>query len=113
MSALASGRGLPVHDLCGVRSSDRHRDVRPRLRPGSGGRKLGRAIWVVSCWILTPIIAIVATGLIAQLIHHFSTAGLFLGLALSISVRLLFKHRADEHEKNYEPAEDDPHLSTL
>ncbi|MEZ6052381.1 MAG: inorganic phosphate transporter [Planctomycetaceae bacterium] len=112
--ALASGRGLPVSTtyvafaaVIGTGMSDRV------FARGQADTKLGRAIWVVSCWILTPIIAIVATGLIAQLIHHFSTAGLFLGLALSISVRLLFKHRADEHEKNYEPAEDDPHLSTL
>lgn len=101
--AFASGRGLPVSTtyvafaaVIGTGLSDRV------FARGQADAKLGRAIWVVSCWILAPLIAIVATGLIAQLIYHLSTAGLFLGLALNIGIRFFFKHKADEHEMHYE-----------
>jgi phosphate/sulfate permease len=100
--AFASGRGLPVSTtyvafaaVVGTGFSDRV------FARGDADRKIGRAIWVVTCWLLAPLIAIIATGLVARLVFHLTTIGLFLGLALNLGVRVILKRRSDAHEKRY------------
>jgi phosphate/sulfate permease len=100
--AFASGQGLPVSTtyvafaaILGSGFSDRI------FTRGEADTKLGRAIWVVSCWVLAPIIAIVCTGFVANIIYRLSIAGLIICIFLNLAVRYIFKRRSDAHEKKY------------
>jgi phosphate/sulfate permease len=100
--AFASGRGLPVSTtyvafaaVLGSGLSDRV------FARGDADLKVGRAIWVISCWFIAPLIAVVATGCVASLVFHLSTVGLILCIALNLGVRFYFKRRADVHERKY------------
>ena len=105
--AFASGNGLPVSTtyvafaaVLGTGLSDHI------FTQGDGETKFGRAIWVVFCWFLAPLIAIVATGLIATLVYRlsltrFSIMGLVLCIFLNLGVRFFFKRFADAHEKKH------------
>ncbi|NLE38944.1 MAG: inorganic phosphate transporter [Pirellulaceae bacterium] len=100
--AFASGLGLPVSTtyvafaaVLGTGMSDRV------FSRGDADLKLGRAIWVVTCWFLTPVIAIVATGCVAVLVYRLSIAGLFLCLCWNLAARAFFHHRADAHERRF------------
>jgi hypothetical protein len=100
--ALASGRGLPVSTtyvafaaVLGSGLSDRV------FARGNADAKIGRAIWVVTCWFLAPLIAMLATGCAARLVYHLSTVGLALCIVLNLVVRRTFKGRADRHEAKY------------
>jgi len=100
--AFASGHGLPVSTtyvafaaVLGSGLSDRV------FARGDAETKLGRAIWVISCWFLAPIIAIVATGCVATLVYRLEIWGLLLCIALNLGARLFFRHRANLHEKKY------------
>jgi phosphate/sulfate permease len=104
--AFASGHGLPVSTtyvafaaVLGTGLSDR---VYVR---GDADTKVGRAIWVVTCWFVAPIVAIVATGLVATFVYRLSVMGLAIGLALNLAVRFVFRRRADRHEKRHHVAE--------
>ncbi|MDK2970353.1 MAG: hypothetical protein PWP23_108 [Candidatus Sumerlaeota bacterium] len=101
--AFASGRGLPVSTtyvsfaaILGTGLSDRVFATR-----GDAELKIGRAIWVIACWFIAPLIAIVATGLIARLVYHLTLAGLVLGIAINLAVRFIIKRRSDAHEDLY------------
>ena len=100
--AFASGQGLPVSTtyvafaaILGSGFSDRV------FTRGEADTKLGRAIWVVSCWVIAPIIAIVATGFVANVIFHLSTIGLIVCILLNLGIRMIFKRRSDLHEKKH------------
>jgi len=100
--AFASGRGLPVSTtyvafaaVLGSGFADRVYDR------GDANRKIGRAIWVIFCWFLAPVIAVVATGCVALLIGYFSVVGLAFCLVLNLAVRLIVRRRADTHDKKY------------
>jgi hypothetical protein len=100
--AFASGRGLPVSTtyvafaaVLGTGFSDR---VYSR---GNADTKLGRAIWVISCWFLSPLVALVASGILALLIYHLAIGGIVLCFALTFATRTYFKRRADSHEQRY------------
>ncbi len=102
--AFASGRGLPVSTtyvafaaVIGSGLADRV------LTRGDGATKVGRAIWVVSCWFIAPVIAIVATGITARIVYHLSTIGLVVCILLNFGIRFLLKRRADRHEDDYHP----------
>jgi hypothetical protein len=105
--AFASGMGLPVSTtyvafaaVLGTGMSDRV------FARGDADLKLGRAVWVISCWFIAPVIAIVATGCVAVLVYKLTTAGLVICLVLNLGVRFFFRRRADAHEKRFhkEPA---------
>jgi phosphate/sulfate permease len=100
--AFASGRGLPVSTtyvafaaVLGTGMSDRV------FGRGDADLKIGRAIWVVTCWFLAPVLAVVATGLVARLLLHLSMWGLVGAIFLNVGARRLFKQGADAHEKRY------------
>ena len=100
--AFASGRGLPVSTtyvafaaVLGTGFSDRV------FARGDAETKIGRAIWVITCWFIAPIIATLATGLVALIVYHLSIAGLVLCLCLNLVTRWYFRKRADAHEKKY------------
>jgi phosphate/sulfate permease len=107
--AFASGRGLPVSTtyvafaaVLGTGFSDRV------FARGDADLKVGRAIWVVSCWFIAPVIAAVATGCVALVVYHLGTAGLLICLGLNLGLRRLFRQRADAHERKYHPVEVKP-----
>ncbi len=100
--AFASGRGLPVSTtyvafaaVLGTGMSDRV------FARGDADLKIGRAIWVITCWFLAPVLAIIGTGLVAQLVYQLTTVGLALCIFLNIAARFGLKKRADAHEQKY------------
>jgi phosphate/sulfate permease len=100
--AFASGHGLPVSTtyvafaaVLGTGLSDRV------FARGDSDLKLGRAIWVMFCWLLSPLLAIVATGCVVRIVYHLSTVGLVLCIFGSLGVRWYFHRRADIHEQTY------------
>lgn len=100
--AFASGKGLPVSTTYVAFAAVLGSGFADRVfSRGDADRKVGRAIWVISCWFIAPVIAIVATGCVARLVHDLSFLGLAICLGLSIAVRVFFKRRADLHEKKY------------
>ena len=68
--------------------------------------KVGRAIWVITCWFLAPLTALVAAGGVARLVYHLSGWGLMLAIVLSFAARYALKRRSDAHERRYHPASD-------
>jgi phosphate/sulfate permease len=103
--AFASGRGLPVSTtyvaFAAVLGSGFGDRVFAR---GDADRKVGRAIWVISCWFLAPMIALLATGCVAVTVYNLGMGGLALCLVLNFGVRYVFRRRADAHEKKYHVA---------
>ncbi len=106
--ALASGRGLPVSTTYVAFAAVLGSGLADRVfARGDADRKVGRAIWVVTCWFLAPVVAIVATGCVAVLVYRLSIAGLALCILLNLAVRLMFRWRADAHERKHHHADDD------
>ncbi len=68
---------------------------------GDAELKLGRAIWVISCWFIAPVIAVVATGCVAKLVYGLGVGGLVLCIGLNLGARFFFRHRANVHEQKY------------
>ena len=102
--AFASGRGLPVSTtyvafaaVLGTAVSDRV------FTRGDADVKVGRAIWVITCWFLAPLIAILAAGGVARLVYHLSAWGLILAIVLNFAIRLALKRRSDAHEQRHHP----------
>jgi len=111
---LASGLGLPVSTtyvafaaVLGSGLSDRV------FARGNADTKLGRAIWVVTCWFLAPIIAIVTTGCVAWIVYHLSTADLVACIAMNLAMRHVFKRRADVHEQRFHFSDSAQSTATL
>jgi len=106
--ALASGRGLPVSTTYVAFAAVLGSGMADRVfARGDADRKVGRAIWVVICWFLAPVVAIVATGCVATLVYRLSVAGLALCIVLNLAARLVFRRRADAHERKHHPSDDD------
>jgi len=100
--AFASGRGLPVSTTYVAFAAVLGSGLADRVfARGDGETKLGRAIWVVSCWFIAPVIAIIATGCVARIVYHLSTVGLLVCIVLNLASRLLLKRRADRHERRH------------
>lgn len=107
--ALASGRGLPVSTTYVAFAAVLGSGLADRVfARGDADRKVGRAIWVVSCWFIAPLIAIVATGCVATLVYRLEVVGLVLCIALNVVVRFVFRRRADAHERRHHRSDDDP-----
>ncbi len=100
--AFASGRGLPVSTTYVAFAAVLGSGFADRVfARGDADTKVGRAIWVISCWFIAPLIAVVATGCVATLVYRLSTVGLVVCIVLNLAVRFVFKRRADAHEKKY------------
>lgn len=106
--AFASGHGLPVSTtyvafaaIIGTGLSDRV------FSRGDADVKMGRAIWVVTCWFIAPVIAVVITGCVALIVYHLTIGGLFVCIGVNVAARLYFKRRSDRHERQFhvDPAE--------
>jgi phosphate/sulfate permease len=98
--ALASSRGLPVSTtyvafaaVIGTGLADRV------MARGDADLKIGRAIWVVTSWLLAALIAMVATAFVARLVYHLEFAGLVVAFLLNMVVRYYAKVRSDAQEE--------------
>ena len=98
--ALASGRGLPVSTtyvafaaVIGTGLADRV------MARGDADLKIGRAIWVVTSWLLAAGIAVVATACVARVIYHLELVGIAVALGANLGVRYYAKRRADAQEE--------------
>lgn len=106
--AFASGQKLPVSTTYVAFAAVLGSGLADRVfARGDADRKVGRAIWVVSCWFIAPVIAIVATGCVATLVYRLSIIGLCLCIVLNIAVRMIFRRRADAHERLHHRSDDD------
>jgi len=105
--ALASGAGLPVSTTYVAFAAVLGSGMADRVfARGDADRKVGRAIWVVICWFLAPVIAIVATGCVALMVCHLEIVGLVLCIVLNVAVRFVFRRRADAHERKHHLADE-------
>lgn len=100
--AFASGHGLPVSTtyvafaaVIGSGLSDRV------FARGDAETKLGRAIWVIVCWFIAPVIAVVATGCVATIVYRLESWGLLICIGLNLAARVFFRYQANAHEKRY------------
>jgi len=98
--ALASGQGLPVSTtyvgFAAVVATGLADRVMAR---GDAELKIGRAIWVIFSWFLAAVIAMVATGCVANVIYHFSIAGLVIAGVANFTIRYVAKRRSDAQEE--------------
>jgi phosphate/sulfate permease len=111
--AIASGMGIPV--------STTYISFTAVVATGWGDRvygrgdadvKLGRSIWVVTCWILGGFVAMISSGAFSLAVYKLGVAGIVGTLAINLSLRYYFSKRADRHEKTYHPKTPQGPLST-
>ena len=100
--AFASGLGIPVSTtyvgFAAVVSTGWADRVYGR---GDADLKMGRAIWTVTAWFFGALIAAVATGLVAKLVHSFEIVGIAIALSLNLTIRYYVSKRSDKHEKDF------------
>lgn len=106
--AFASGIGLPVSttyvSFAAVVSTGWADRVFHR---GDAQLKLGRTVWVVTCWFLSAFIAAIATGLSAKLISVLGTLGIFIALAINLTIRWFAKSKAQDQEDRMQQEADE------
>lgn len=108
--ATASSLGLPVSTTYVAFAAVVATGMADRIfQRGDAELKLGRAIWVVTSWFLSAMIAAVMTAIVATLVLHLEIWGMALCLLANLSVRRLLKARADRQlqrvkEEAYERA---------
>jgi len=98
--AFASGMGLPVSTtyvaFAAVVSTGWADKIFQR---GDAQLKLGRTIWVVTCWFLSAFIAAILTGFCSVVIINLGTAGIGICLAINLTTRWFMKQKSDEQEE--------------
>jgi phosphate/sulfate permease len=94
--ATASSLGLPVSTTYVAFAAVVATGMADRIfQRGDAELKLGRAIWVVTSWFLSAIIAMAATAFVATMIHQFTILGMVACLAANLLVRRTLKRRGD------------------
>ena len=66
---------------------------------GDAALKLGRSIWVISCWFLAAALATILTGIVCLAVYYLSVGGMILCVGVNLFVRKYMKKRADEQEQ--------------
>ena len=61
--------------------------------------KLGRSIWVVSCWFAAAVIATISAGIAVLIVYHIGWVGMALCVVANLFVRRYVKVRADAQEE--------------
>lgn len=98
--ATASSLGLPVSTTYVAFAAVVATGAADRIyQRGDAELKMGRAIWVVTSWVLAAGIAALAAGIVATIILWTKTPGIMLCLAANLVVRQYLKKRADAHAK--------------
>ncbi|MFK7872545.1 MAG: inorganic phosphate transporter [Oligoflexales bacterium] len=67
----------------------------------SAEQKLGRAIWVVACWCLSILAAVVGTACMAYWVDMAGICGLMSGFLSVVVAQFYFKKISDEHDKSH------------
>ncbi len=102
--AVASGMGIPVSttyiSFTAVVATGWGDKVYGR---GDADVKLGRSIWVVTCWLLGGIVAMVSSGLFSLAVYKLGVVGIVATLTANLSLRYYISKRADRHEKIHHP----------
>ncbi len=97
--AFASGMGLPVSTtyvaFAAVVASGWGDRV---FSGGDGDIKIARAIWVVCCWFLGGLLALVCCMLVAAVINNLQVIGIAIALGANFFLRYLYKKKADLHD---------------
>ena len=97
--AFASGQGLPVSTTYVAFAAVFATGLADRVFVrGDRELKVGRAIWVMSSWFISALVAMVATGLVCRTIFHLGTIGVILGLAANLGVRAWAKSGAQRQD---------------
>lgn len=94
--ATASSLGLPVSTTYVAFAAVVATGMADRIfQRGDAELKLARAIWVVSSWFLSAMIAVAATALVATVVLEFALWGMALCVAANLLIRRALKRRAD------------------
>ena len=94
--ATASSLGLPVSTTYVAFAAIVATGLADRIfQRGDAELKLGRAIWVVFSWVLSAVIAVVATYFVATAVLHLRISGMVICLVVNFIVRRILKRRAD------------------
>ncbi len=111
--ATASSLGLPVSTTYVAFAAIVATGMADRIfQRGDAELKMGRAIWVVTSWMLSAIIATVAAFCVAATINKLAIFGIAICIAVNLVVRRVLKKRADRQlerveEEAYERAHPD------
>ncbi len=98
--ATASSLGLPVSTTYVAFAAVVSTGMADRIfQRGDAELKLGRAIWVVTSWILSALIAATAAFLVATVVYHFRIGGIIACLAVNLTIRQVLKKRADRQAR--------------
>jgi hypothetical protein len=94
--ATASSLGLPVSTTYVAFAAVVATGMADRIfQRGDAELKMGRAIWVVSSWFISAIIAAVAAGLVAMIVLRLEVVGMACCIGVNLIVRRLLAKRAD------------------
>ena len=94
--STASSLGLPVSTTYVAFAAVVATGMADRIfQRGDAALKLGRAIWVVSSWVISALIAVVATFFVAIVVYRFETTGLIACVLVNLLIRSRLKKRAD------------------
>ncbi|MGB2984484.1 MAG: inorganic phosphate transporter [Phycisphaerae bacterium] len=98
--ATASSLGLPVSTTYVAFAAVVASGMADRIfQRGDAELKLGRAIWVVTSWVLSALIAALAAAFVATMVYQFAVWGMVGCLLVNLFVRRTFKKRADLQAK--------------
>ncbi len=98
--AMASSLALPVSTTYVAFAAVVATGMADRIfQRGDAELKLGRAIWVVTSWVLSALIALVATAVVATIVYHLAIGGMIACLVVNFLVRRTLKRRADRQAK--------------
>ncbi|RIK64540.1 MAG: inorganic phosphate transporter [Planctomycetota bacterium] len=98
--ATASAMGMPVSTTYVAFACVVATGIADRIFVrGDAALKLGRAIWVVSSWVLSGLIAMVATGLVCLAVFYLGIFGMAGTLVTNLFVRAVVKRRSDAQEE--------------
>ena len=94
--ATASSLGLPVSTTYVAFAAVVATGMADRIfQRGDAELKMGRAIWVVSSWFISAVIAVVAAGLVATIVLRLEIIGMAFCIGVNLIVRRLLAKRAD------------------
>jgi len=111
--ATASSLGLPVSTTYVAFAAIVATGMADRIfQRGDAELKMGRAIWVVTSWMVSALIAAAATYCVATVVNKLAIIGIVTCIAVNLIVRQALKRRADRQlqrveEEAYERAHPD------
>ncbi|MCP4590294.1 MAG: inorganic phosphate transporter [bacterium] len=106
--ATASSLGYPVSTTYVAFSAIMASGAGDRIfQRGDSALKLGRFMWVVSCWFAAAVVSATAAGIVSRLIFHLGLMGVFVALGVNLTVRRYIRRRSDVHEQSVREAADE------